>query len=409
MQNDNRIFKWYLRSTGIVVTICILAIFVSLDLRSRALIHEQILTRARAQFSGILIMRRWSAQHEGVYVIKRPGMQSNPYMENPDLTTTDGRLLTLKAPSVMTRELSELADKNDLFAFHLTSLRLLNPNNAPDPFEEQALHSFENGQKESILMEDKQEGARFRYMVPLMVEQPCLACHAKQGYTVGQIRGGISVSFGIDEVNKAIRQNDIAITCLSITTLGLLLFIMWLFFHKMQKRLDESQALLRRLASIDMLTNIANRATVMARFGEGFAKYRRQSTKLGCLMIDVDHFKAVNDSFGHQKGDEVLKGLASLVSGTLRPYDTFGRYGGEEFLLVLEEVDEKRLAEVAERTRSLIEEQLGTLSKLTEPVTISVGGTLATQEDHSAEDIIRRADQALYMAKDQGRNCVVVL
>jgi diguanylate cyclase (GGDEF)-like protein len=76
---------------------------------------------------------------------------------------------------------------------------------------------------------------------------------------------------------------------------------------------------------------------------------------------------------------------------------------------VLEEVDEKRLAEVAERTRSLIEEQLGTLSKLTEPVTISVGGTLATQEDHSAEDIIRRADQALYMAKDQGRNCVVVL
>lgn len=82
MQNDNRIFKWYLRSTGIVVTICILAIFVSLDLRSRALIHEQILTRARAQFSGILIMRRWSAQHEGVYVIKRPGMQSNPYLEN---------------------------------------------------------------------------------------------------------------------------------------------------------------------------------------------------------------------------------------------------------------------------------------------------------------------------------------
>jgi diguanylate cyclase (GGDEF)-like protein len=126
-------------------------------------------------------------------------------------------------------------------------------------------------------------------------------------------------------------------------------------------------------------------------------------------MIDVDHFKAVNDRFGHQKGDEVLKGLASLISSTLRPYDTFGRYGGEEFLLVLEEVDEKRLTEVAERTRNLVEEQLRTLSKLVEPVTISIGGTLATQEDHSAEDIIRRADQALYMAKNKGRNCVVIL
>jgi len=409
MQNDNRIFKWYFRSTCIAVSVCVLAIFVSLALRSRTLIHEQILTRARAQFSGILLMRRWSAQHEGVYVIKRPGMQSNPYLEDPDLIATDGRVLTLKAPSVMTREISELADKNDLFTFHLTSLRLLNPNNAPDSFENEALHSFEGGQKESILMEEKQEGARFRYMVPLLVEQPCLACHAKQGYTAGQIRGGISVSFGIDDVNRAIRQNGITITCLAVTTLGLLLFVMWLFFHKMQKRLDESQALLRRLATIDMLTDIANRATVMARFGEGLAKYRRQSTKLGCLMLDVDHFKAVNDRFGHQKGDEVLKGLASLISSTLRPYDTFGRYGGEEFLLVLEEVDEKRLTEVAERTRNLVEEQLRTLSKLVEPVTISIGGTLATQEDHSAEDIIRRADQALYMAKNKGRNCVVIL
>lgn len=409
MQNDNRILKWYFRSTCIAVSVCVLAIFVSLALRSRTLIHEQILTRARAQFSGILLMRRWSAQHEGVYVIKRPGMQSNPYLEDPDLIATDGRVLTLKAPSVMTREISELADKNDLFTFHLTSLRLLNPNNAPDSFENEALHSFEGGQKESILMEEKQEGARFRYMVPLLVEQPCLACHAKQGYTAGQIRGGISVSFGIDDVNRAIRQNGITITCLAVTILGLLLFVMWLFFHKMQKRLDESQALLRRLATIDMLTDIANRATVMARFGEGLAKYRRQSTKLGCLMIDVDHFKAVNDRFGHQKGDEVLKGLASLISSTLRPYDTFGRYGGEEFLLVLEEVDEKRLTEVAERTRNLVEEQLRTLSKLVEPVTISIGGTLATQEDHSAEDIIRRADQALYMAKNKGRNCVVIL
>jgi len=154
---------------------------------------------------------------------------------------------------------------------------------------------------------------------------------------------------------------------------------------------------------------VANRATIMARFSEGFARQHRQVASLGCLMIDVDLFKLVNDRFGHQKGDAALKELAAIVSGSLRPYDTFGRYGGEEFLMVLDGVDAKRLAEVAERTRTLVEQKLSAACGLPSPLTISLGGTLVFRGDQGIDDVIRRADQALYLAKDRGRNRVELI
>ena len=409
MSDDKHIYKRFALSASLIIGLCISAIFLGLSIRSSTLIKEQVLAHARAHFEGVLLARKWNALHGGVYVIKRPGMQSNPYLENPDLTAVDGRVLTKKNPALMTREISELVDTDDHFGFHITSLRPLNPGNTPDDFEAQALRDFEAGKKESFIMEDKTQGARFRYMGLLLVEQACLACHAKQGYSVGQVRGGISVSFDIDKVNRALRKNNLVILGQGALTMLMLLLTLWYFFHQMQLRLDKAQALLRRMATTDTLTNVANRAAVMGRFSEGFARQRRHLSQLGCLMIDVDHFKAVNDRFGHQQGDVVLRELAAIIAGTLRQYDTFGRYGGEEFLMVLDGVDAERLAEIAERTRALVEEKLSAQSGLAEPVTISLGGTLVAPEDQTIDDVIRRADEALYLAKNQGRNRVVLL
>lgn len=119
-------------------------------------------------------------------------MQSNLYLENPDLKAVDGRMLTLKNPALMTREISELANEGSLFSFHITSLRPLNPSNVPDAFETKALQEFETGSKEHLLIEDKPKGAHLRYMAPLLVEQSCLSCHAQQGYSVGHRYGPIS-------------------------------------------------------------------------------------------------------------------------------------------------------------------------------------------------------------------------
>jgi diguanylate cyclase (GGDEF)-like protein len=409
MLDDSRIFKRFFLIASLVIGLCVSAIFLGLAMRTKDLLNDQVIVQARAHFQGIVLTRKWSAQHGGVYVIKRPGILSNPYLENPDLKAADGRVLTLKNPALMTREVSELADENKLFTFHITSQRPLNPDNAPDAFEAKALREFEAGKKESIVIEDKPEGVRLRYMAPLMVEQSCLACHAKQGYSVGQVRGGISVSFSIDEVNKALRQNSLIITSLGLITVFLLLGTLWYFFRQMQNRLDESQATLRHLATTDILTNVENRASLMNSFNEGFARQRRHLSQLGCLMIDVDHFKTINDRYGHPQGDAVLKELAAIIAPTLRQYDIFGRYGGEEFLIVLDGVDAEHLARLAERTRAVVEAKLGAQAGLVEPVTISLGGTLLAPEDQSIDDVIRRADEALYLAKNQGRNRVVLL
>ncbi|BBD09494.1 diguanylate cyclase [Desulfovibrio ferrophilus] len=409
MPGKERILKRYLLLISAVFSLCIAGIFLATATRNANLMQEQLLTSARSHFTAIVVTRNWSAQHGGVYVIKRPGVASTPYLNDPDVVTTEGLVLTLKNPALMTREISDIAGENDLFSFHITSMKPLNPNNAPDLFETQALQSFEQGQEESFLMEDKAEGARLRYMAPLMVEQSCLACHAKQGYAVGQVRGGISVSFSIDEMNRAIRQSYQVILALTLVTLGLLLFSLWLVFRRMQQRLDVAQAQLREMATVDALTGVANRGSIMERFSEDFAKQRRLGGALGCLMIDVDFFKSVNDSFGHQKGDEVLKELASIISGSLRPYDTFGRYGGEEFLMVLEGESADRLAAVAERSRALVEEQLSAQCDLPKPLTISLGGALVLASDKCIDDVIQRADRALYRAKEQGRNRAVLI
>jgi len=407
--HDNHIFKRFFMIACLVVGLCVSAIFLALAMRSKTLLFDQMVAQARAHFQSIVITRKWSAQHGGVYVIKRPGMQSNPYLETPDIEIADGRVLTLKNPALMTREISELANENNIFTFRITSLHPLNPDNTPDSFETIALREFEAGVNEYVITEKTPKGERLRYMAPLFVEQSCLTCHAHQGYSVGQVRGGISVSLSIEEVNKALRQNNLIIAGLNLVTVGLLLATLGFFFRQMRNRLHKTQEMLLHMATTDMLTNVANRASLMHRFKDVFFRQRRNATNLGCLMIDVDHFKAVNDRYGHPQGDTVLKELAAIISPCLRPYDTFGRYGGEEFMMIIDGVDADMLATIAERTRAEVEAKLGKNAGLAEVVTISLGGTLVEPKDQDIDDIIRRADEALYKAKHQGRNRVVLL
>ena len=128
----------------------------------------------------------------------------------------------------------------------------------------------------------------------------------------------------------------------------------------------------------------------------------RQSLDLACILFDVDHFKAINDKYGHLKGDEVLRQLAQRVNDSIRSYDIFGRYGGEEFLLALPSTGTEDLKTVAERTRTLVAEApLAGIS-----LTISLGISCRMESDTSIDSLISRADQGLYRAKDEGRNRV---
>lgn len=135
--------------------------------------------------------------HGGVYVPATENTKSNSCLEDPlrDVETIEGIKLTKVNPAYMTRMIAEFLKVDDEIKIHLTSLKLLNPSNKADEWEERALKKFEDGVPEFSSIEGENNKAVFRYMVPLVTEKSCLNCHEKQGYKEGEIRGGISISF----------------------------------------------------------------------------------------------------------------------------------------------------------------------------------------------------------------------
>lgn len=178
----------------------------------------------------------------------------------------------------------------------------------------------------------------------------------------------------------------------------------------LQDRLKESNRQLRELSLTDALTGLANRRHLMDILTVEFERSRRTDTPFSLLMLDLDHFKRINDDYGHQQGDTVLRALAELMKSHLRQYDTAARYGGEEFALVLPETDLVEAAGVAERLRREVAELVfaGPLNGLSLTTSVGVASTPHKQINH-VEDMIRIADEALYSAKESGRNRVEVM
>jgi diguanylate cyclase (GGDEF)-like protein len=126
------------------------------------------------------------------------------------------------------------------------------------------------------------------------------------------------------------------------------------------------------------------------------------------MMLDIDHFKSINDNYGHQVGDQALQEFARRCLHSVREVDLVGRYGGEEFIILLPETDRDTSVQVAERLRMLILEKPFTLQETSIPVTVSIG--VATKDENTThlETLVARADQALYIAKHKGRNRVAI-
>lgn len=394
-----------------VVLLFILAIFLGLFIRNRQLLEGELLTRARSYFASLLLTRHWNAQYGGVYVEKTEGMESNPYLLNPDITSTDGRVFTKKNPALMTRELSELAKGENELHFRITSLKPLNPANAPDQFEEMALKAFAEGKSEYVRREIDNGSTHYRYMAPLITENACLSCHGHQGYQVGDVRGGISVSFDVSKVEQAMHTNLIAIVLLFVATAALLLGIIYSFIFKLHQRLTAAQKQLALMAITDELSGLHNRRHFFAKLAEECQRGRRYKKPLSCLLLDIDHFKEVNDSHGHPVGDAVIRAIGLLLRAHSRQTDIAARYGGEEFALLLPETGREEALLVAEKLRRAIAAQeIAATPELHLQVSASFGvsswseAELTTRE--KAADLVKECDDALYRAKKGGRNQV---
>jgi len=547
--------------------------------------REAAHSQANASFEKDVLYRRWNAQNGGVYVPATELTPPNPYLSNlPDreLVTPSGRQLTLVNPSYMTRQVFEIAAADNGVQGHITSLKPIRPENAPDAWEAEALKLFEAGATSVSAVQTIDGVEYFRGMNPLVTEESCLRCHATQGYQVGDIRGGISTSVPMESYNAAAsnqmlrldvghgliwltgmvglimgsrrfrqselkrkyaegeivqRNSDLAalykisselsteITEINLDNLlahaldtmcnmklfnlqnkgGIFLveddhlrlaafkghdeffqdlhrdlklgdclcgiaardgeIVISLDSHEdtrhtisypgmphhghvviplktgdqvrgvlylytapgvtMEKRvLDMLSAISSELALViknamlyqktrslalhDPLTGLANRNLMQIDLDKRFAMARRFHQPFSLIMMDLDHFKIYNDTYGHTAGDELLRQVAALLRHEVRDVDLVARYGGEELLVIMPDTGSERAREVAQRITGKISaiDFKCTDDGRTTKITVSAGVAAFDESTADAKALITRADTALYHAKHQGRNQV---
>lgn len=168
-----------------------------------------------------------------------------------------------------------------------------------------------------------------------------------------------------------------------------------------RKKLEEE---LEKMASTDALTGVQNRHRFEEVILSEISRVKRYNGSMALIMFDLDYFKNINDTYGHNTGDTVLRQVADIIKNNIRETDTVCRWGGEEFLVLCAEADEKEAVQIAEKLRLLIERHPFDEIK---SLTMSCGVTVYTEED-TMDSFISRADEALYLAKEQGRNTVIV-
>ena len=179
---------------------------------------------------------------------------------------------------------------------------------------------------------------------------------------------------------------------------------------RFQERLRATYEISLSMALTDSLTGLYNRRYLEVHLQKLLQKNRDSKKSMAVLLTDIDHFKKINDTFGHAVGDEVLKVVSERLMANLRSFDLVARIGGEEFVVILPDVSEQRAYMVAERLRASIADV--PIPSAAVPggallVSTSVGGAIIDHSEHTIEEVLDRADKCLYAAKEAGRNCTV--
>ncbi len=172
---------------------------------------------------------------------------------------------------------------------------------------------------------------------------------------------------------------------------------------QVERRVHELEGIVFR----DSLTCLPNRRYIELKVKQSLEEYQQFGRSFGLLMLDIDDFKQVNDLHGHDAGDAILKAVSETLTKSVREDDVVGRWGGEEFLVLLADVNAGTVRDLAERCRALVEKSGALTGESRLSVTISIGGTLLVSGD-SAESVVKRADQLMYASKSGGRNRATV-
>ena len=220
---------------------CSIALIIALGIsfyvisqRQERLIIKQVENEARVILKQVVMTRKWIADHGGVFIEKLPWVKPSQYLKDTDIVDIKGKRYVKETPATVTKGLSQYAKDKGLYWFHITSLKLTNPENAPDEFERKALPQFEkNGLKELFHIDTIDNAKYLRYISPLYVEEACLSCHTKEGYKVGDIRGAISITIPMDKTFAEIAENRKSMLIATVLTVVTLIISIFLLMKKL--------------------------------------------------------------------------------------------------------------------------------------------------------------------------------
>jgi len=388
----------YLSSITLLISLMVLSTFMGFSYRTDAMFDNQLLEEARAFKSQVSLMRQWVWDHGGVYV--SPNKDRLPRQ----LTTDQGLELRQLNPSEVTQQLSRLSHKKGIVQFTSTSLAPLNPQNAADKFEQTGLVRLQQGEKEvfDFAMLDNQ--LVFRYMTPVKTRKSCLNCHTGGDYQAGRIDSALSFTIPAQTSQQRKQTNRFWMIVSGIAVILLVGLTIWFLSRRFISQLEQADDQLQRYAAEDMLTGLLNRRMGMELLQAELARCERKKKHLSLMLLDIDHFKKINDTMGHQAGDDGIRSLAEVMTHSLRDYDIAFRYGGEEFIAILPDEDAQKALLVAERLRLAVENnRIDTVEEQTLSYTVSIGvAEFSTGMD--VKTLIAHADAALYQCKKGGRN-----
>ncbi len=365
------------------------------------------LTEARTNWNKDAAFRQWATRHGGLYVVPDERTPPNPalqHLPNRDVSTTDGKKLTLMNPAYMMRQMAEEFEEDFGVKGKITGKVQLNPINKPDDWQLKVLNIFESGKTNEFYEQQTIDGKPYlRYMKAMYMTEGCVKCHGILGFKDGDLRGGVSISIPLARyfatANEANR--GILVTHALVWLAGVIAVIAFarLFARLLLRTANE--------ALHDSLTKLPNIRLFKNRLEQSFRNFQRDPASLFAVcFLDLDRFKNLNDSRGHKIGDELLISLSNRLAGLLRPGDTLARMGGDEFTLLLNDINS------VDDVLSVTERILLSFKK---PFYIdndeiytnaSIGICLVTDEYRQPEDMIRDADIAMYRAKSAGKGRV---
>lgn len=406
--------RQYVMLVMLIISLAIASSFFGFSWRTDGMLRHQLLEEARAFRQEVLLLRKWVKQHEGIYIRAEPGFEPKPdtqsaFGRKQFIRDGEGQLYLLRNSSEVTKELSNLSRTEGIVSFRTISFTPINQEDLPDRFEAGALRQLQQGNSEEVygLVEQDNGEAVFRYLHPFHTDNSCLKCHKEYGYRAGKIDGALSIQVPASHYLSERDLNRWLIISSALLVIVLVIATITLIAYRFMRELKQADEQLQRLASEDPLTGLYNRRIGMEWLQQGLARHQRSHKPLSLMMIDIDHFKQVNDNYGHLNGDRVLVELAVLIKASVRQYDFAVRYGGEEFMIVLPDCDLAAAQLVAERLRQMAEAHRVVIdSETTITFALSIG--VAELTDETQDQLIDRADNALYQAKRTGRNRVVL-